>query len=164
MPNKPLINNFLMFLILSLFTSSFFIPPALSMGEKTFNTRHKKTEEPDDFSKFHIPVINSSTAYKLWNGKKAVFVDALPPEHYYAQHIPGAINLPASDPETNWHKFLDVKKDDIIIAYGASKKSDAGKTVAKYLKYKGYTQVYYYKQGLKTWIYHLLPTETQEQQ
>jgi len=131
------------------------------MGEKTFKTQHKKKEVPDEFSKFKIPEINSSTAYKLWNGKKAVFVDALDEESYRAQHIPGAINLPASDPETNWHEFLDIEKDDIIITYSSSKKCEDGKNLAKYLKHKGYTQVYYYKPGLKGWTYNLLPIESE---
>ena len=152
-----------LFLTIVLSLSFFFSQSALPMGDKTFTSQHEKEEIPDEFSKFQIPTINSSTAYKLWNGKKAVFVDALPPESYEVQHIPGAINLPASDPETNWHEFLDIEKDDIIITYCSSKKCEAGKKVAKYLKHKGYTQVYYYKPGLKEWTYNLLPTESEKE-
>ncbi|MCB1195212.1 rhodanese-like domain-containing protein [bacterium] len=119
----------------------------------------KKTEKCCKLVEGKAPVISVSTAHQLWQGKKAVFVDALPADWYSKGHVPGAVNIPASDPESAMKHLEGVAKDAIIISYCAHKECHAGETVADYLISQGYTQVYDFKGGIKAWKDSGLPVE-----
>ena len=60
------------------------------------------------------PRISLADAKKDFDNKTAVFIDTHAPEQFEEQHIPGAINIPANNPEPYLNKIPKGKK---IIAY-----------------------------------------------
>ncbi|MEW6534442.1 MAG: rhodanese-like domain-containing protein [Candidatus Auribacterota bacterium] len=115
-----------------------------------------QTEEPV----YDLPVVDAAVAHQLWLGNKAVFVDALSEETYAVEHIPGAVNVPAKSQEANFPKMKDVSKDAFIVVYCAHSECGAAKKTASFLKDKGFTQVYYFKAGIKAWKEGGLPLES----
>lgn len=60
------------------------------------------------------PRIQLAEAKKDFDAGTAVFIDTHAPEQFALQHIPGAINIPANNPEPYLNKIPKGKK---IIAY-----------------------------------------------
>jgi len=60
------------------------------------------------------PRIQLAEAKKDFDAGTAVFIDTHAPEQFAEQHIPGAINIPANNPEPYLNKIPKGKK---IIAY-----------------------------------------------
>ncbi len=60
------------------------------------------------------PRISLEDAKKDFDGGKALFIDTRGAEQYKAEHIKGAINIPAAEFET---RYAEVPKDKKIIAY-----------------------------------------------
>ena len=60
------------------------------------------------------PRIQVAQAKKDFDAGAAVFIDTHAPEQFAQQHIPGAINIPANNPEPYLNKIPKGKK---IIAY-----------------------------------------------
>ena len=118
-----------------------------------------KREDTVIISKDKAPIISVATAYKLWEGKKAVFIDALPADYYTKRHIPGALNISARDPESGMHFLKDLPKDTILVSYCYNPQCPAGEQTAEYLISEGYTQVYDFKGGITTWQKAGLPVE-----
>ena len=111
----------------------------------------KKEEAKVVISKDKAPIISVAAAHRLWEGKKAVFVDALSADYYNKGHIPGALNISAKDPESGMHLLKGVPKDAVIVSYCYSPECHAGEQNAEYLISEGYTQVYDFKGGITAW-------------
>lgn len=107
--------------------------------------------EPMPCKAFDVTAVDLATAYNAWKREKVVFVDALSPESFAKEHIPGAINLPANDPESNWSKFEKIEKSKDIIVYCANVCCPASEKVAHFLEGKGYKTVLEFSGGLEEW-------------
>jgi len=115
------------------------------LGQKT------ETEIAEPVKQYNITQVTPYVANEMKNSKKVFFVDARTPEEYAKEHIAGAINLPADNPESCWGAFKEVKESDIVICYCLDKCCAEGEKVANYLKNKGYKNVFDLDAGLSGW-------------
>ncbi|MGB0722698.1 MAG: rhodanese-like domain-containing protein [Gammaproteobacteria bacterium] len=80
-----------------------------------------------------------------------VFIDARSSRLYTKRHIPGAIHLDLKSALTEANMQAVVGKNDPVILYGNGVHCSRGyKAVNKALEF-GYTQVYYYRVGFRSW-------------
>lgn len=96
---------------------------------------------------------------KLESGDAFVLVDALAPMVYAHSHLPGAINLPATDvdPLTVARRIPD--RDAEIIVYCTSPECTDSHETAERLVALGYTNVRRYAAGKNEWRDAGLPLE-----
>jgi rhodanese-related sulfurtransferase len=97
--------------------------------------------------------------WKLDSGVSIVLVDALAPMVYAHSHLPGAINLPAS----NLDRFVIQRRlpdrDAKIIVYCSNADCDDSIVTARELQALGYTNVLHYAGGKDEWRERGLPLE-----
>jgi len=86
------------------------------------------------------------------NNESFFLIDVLPNEYYQEKHIKGAINICVHDMTFLENvKKANMKKDDMIVLYGASKNSKDALVASKKLFDTGYENVHIYKGGIKKW-------------
>jgi rhodanese-related sulfurtransferase len=90
--------------------------------------------------------ISFEAANKLWNKKKAIFVDVRSPSEYQKSHIPNSLNIPLYQVRTK--DFL--KKESIVIVDNGYFMSDKLLACMK-LKQSGYSRVSILEDGLLSW-------------
>jgi rhodanese-related sulfurtransferase len=84
--------------------------------------------------------------------KSAVIVDARKPEQYQTGHIPGAINLPATQPERPLPAQLQERaKFQPVIVYCQSETCPYAERVAERLQQEGVTPVQVFEGGWQKW-------------
>ncbi len=88
-----------------------------------------------------------------------VVVDALGPDYYARQHLPGAINLVAADVDAQAPRLLP-DKDAVIVTYCANAACPNSQQVARRLEALGYTNVRKYTEGIQGWVEAGLPVES----
>ncbi|RLB08988.1 MAG: hypothetical protein DRG39_08125 [Deltaproteobacteria bacterium] len=101
--------------------------------------------------------MNIDMAKRLFYEKKAVFIDARPPEFYKKLHIKGAINIPPGEGKRLKNK--NIPDDKIIIVYCDDDMCLLSQELAMELYFLGFDNVYYMKDGFKKWISQNLPVE-----
>ena len=85
-------------------------------------------------------------------------VEALPPEYYEAEHLPGAINLPHTEVRERAHELLP-DKDAAIVVYCANEPCPNSGIATHVLTKLGYTNVRDYEGGKQDWREAGLPLE-----
>jgi rhodanese-related sulfurtransferase/CBS domain-containing protein len=90
-------------------------------------------------------------------GRGAQLVEALPPNEYEEDHLPGAINLPLRKLETEAERLLDPRRP--IVVYCEDSSCDLSPRAAWRLESMGFTEVYDYADGKLDWMGAGLPTE-----
>lgn len=75
-------------------------------------------------------------------------VNVLGKDSFEAEHIPGSINIPKSQPAEFEDRFA---KDKEIILYCASTDCDASPTVAEELAGRGFTRIRDFEAGVAGW-------------
>lgn len=100
-----------------------------------------------------INYINKKTLKDWIDKKKKIFlIDVLPPEYYNEKHIKGAVNAPVYEVIfLDYISKLSIKKNDICVLYGSSKKSMDSTIAAEKLINKKFKNVYVFKEGIKEW-------------
>ncbi|HUR15466.1 MAG TPA: rhodanese-like domain-containing protein [Mycobacteriales bacterium] len=78
-------------------------------------------------------------------------VDALPAAYYDQQHLPGAINLVATDVDQQAHNLLP-DKGASIVTYCSNPACGNSQAVANRLTRLGYTNVRKYSDGIEDWV------------
>lgn len=86
-----------------------------------------------------------------------ILIEVLLPEKYDEWHIPGAINIPTDELETEAVKTIS--KDVEIIVYCMSFTCKASSKAAKILQGLGYLDVKDYEGGKSDWLEKGFPTE-----
>jgi rhodanese-related sulfurtransferase len=76
-------------------------------------------------------------------------VEALSEGAYYQGHIPGAINIPPANVETEAEKYLE--KDDKIVVYCANYTCESSTKTTKKLLEMGYNKTVDFKAGKLGW-------------
>jgi rhodanese-related sulfurtransferase len=85
-----------------------------------------------------------------------VLVEALPTEQYDAEHLPGAVNLPADlTPVTA--ALLAPDKTALVVTYCSGAACRRSKTAARAFEQLGYTNVQVYEGGKADWAQAGLP-------
>lgn len=87
-----------------------------------------------------------------------ILVEALPPQYYADQHLPGAINIPHDQVDALAADLLP-DRDAAIVVYCASGPCQNSGIAARRLAQLGYTDVRDYHEGKAEWIAAGLPTE-----
>jgi rhodanese-related sulfurtransferase len=77
-------------------------------------------------------------------------VDALPASYYEQAHLPGALNLVASDVEARASSLLP-NKDAAIVTYCSNEACGNSQAVANRLQRLGYSNVRKYREGIQDW-------------
>jgi len=79
-------------------------------------------------------------------------IDVLPEEMFNAQHIPGAVNVPVSDPTfIKQVEDLADTRDDPIVVYCADSECDASPKAAQQLEDNGFTNIVDFEGGIAEW-------------
>lgn len=98
--------------------------------------------------------------YKIWQQKKAVFVDARSAAHYRRGHIPGAINVPINRIVMHL-KDLPTDKETPIITYCGSITCPNAYQLMNVLFGHGYHNVRFFPRGLRGWLALGNPLDTE---
>lgn len=97
--------------------------------------------------------LNFITLEKLMEMKENdddfTLVEVLSEDMYDDWHIPGAINIPASEMEDRAEEELD--KDEVIVVYCANYHCEASTKAGRALTNMGFEYVLDYKAGKKAW-------------
>lgn len=86
-------------------------------------------------------------------------IDALAPDYYAQQHLPGALNLVEDDVEDAAPRLLPDKNAPIVV-YCANPACGNSQAVAARLERLGYTNVRKYREGIQDWAEAGLPVES----
>ena len=107
-----------------------------------------------------VDAISLADLQKKLDAKSILLVDVLPPEHYAARRIPGAVN--ACVYEMTFQKTmaeLAPAKDAAVVLYGAGPDSQDSIAAADKLGREGYTALSVFHGGLTEWRDNDLPLE-----
>jgi rhodanese-related sulfurtransferase len=107
-----------------------------------------KTETPpQDLGK----EINTVTAKRIFDEKKALFIDARPAAQFGEGHIPGAINVYAEDFNPNIPMLLKLPNDTLVVAYCGGGLCELSHDLADKLRTLGFKRVVVYTGGTAEW-------------
>ncbi len=107
-----------------------------------------------------ITIIDIKDAYKIWQSKKAHFIDARSTRLFKIDHIPSAINIPCGYIQPYWEKFKQQSTpNDMLIIYCSSENCKSGKVVVQFLKSKDYKNINIFKGGIIAWENNNYPLE-----
>lgn len=88
-------------------------------------------------------------------------IDALPAGAYGRRHLPGAVNLPIEQLETDGGVGVLPGQDDPIVVYSTDATCERAAGVAEELRERGYTKVSLYQEGIEGWVAAGLPLDRQ---
>jgi rhodanese-related sulfurtransferase len=114
---------------------------------KKAQTQQKTETPPQDLGK----EINTATARRIFDEKKALFVDARPAAQFGEGHIPGAINVYAEDFNPNIPMLLKYPNDTLVVAYCGGGLCELSHELADKLRTLGFKRVVVYTGGTTEW-------------
>jgi len=85
-------------------------------------------------------------------------VEALPPNYYQAEHLPGAINIPHDEVAATAARLVPDKSATVVV-YCANTECRNSQVAAEALRQLGYRRVYEYPEGKQGWKQAGLPLE-----
>jgi rhodanese-related sulfurtransferase len=108
-----------------------------------------------------VRTLDLAQAYRVWQEKSALFVDARKAEEYQELHVQGAVNVP---PET-WaelpaSELLKLAKTQEVVVYCSQESCDDVLKLAQKLKAAGYTRVMAFTGGFRAWDEAGYPADT----
>jgi len=104
--------------------------------------------------------IGISEAWDLYQGKRAVFVDARSEEEYRSGHIPGSVLLDQDGFETAVSAFRAlVPLDTVLVTYCSGEECGSSSEVALLLKEAGYGRLRLFSGGWEEWVRRGYPVE-----
>ena len=99
---------------------------------------------------------------KLDAGDPLVLVEALGPQYYEQEHLPGAINIPHTQVHDLAPSLLPDRDAEIVVYCSNGPCQNSG-IASRVLSALGYTNVRDYHEGKAEWISAGLPTESGSQ-
>lgn len=97
--------------------------------------------------------VAAEEVHKIVDQKEdAVIIDVLAPESYAMHHVPGAVNIPGSDP-----KFLEKVREEVpdkdtpVVFYCSGPSCHASPQAARRVEEAGYRDVREFRGGLEEW-------------
>jgi rhodanese-related sulfurtransferase len=96
---------------------------------------------------------------KLDAGHPLVLVEALGPQYYEQEHLPGAINIPHTQVDDLAPSVLPDKDAEIVVYCSNGPCQNSG-IASRRLTRLGYTNVRDYHEGKAEWVSAGLPTES----
>ncbi len=105
--------------------------------------------------------IETDVAKRLFDSKKALFIDARPEDHFREGHIRGAKNVYAEQWQTQIPELVQIPREQIIVTYcGGGDECELSHDLAKNLKALGFKTVVVYMGGIKAWTDKKYPIAT----
>ncbi|MGD1075086.1 MAG: rhodanese-like domain-containing protein [Thermodesulfovibrionales bacterium] len=106
-----------------------------------------------------LPTINGQDAYKLWQSKKAIFLDVRIKTQYETEKIAGAIWFFNDDfmKDSSMADKLDKEKEYVVYCNGV--RCWRSPATAVMLHNLGFKKVYWYRDGVPDWKKQGYPTE-----
>ena len=97
------------------------------------------------FSQTRIEDIDYKSLINLSSNNNAIIIDVRTKDEYYNRHIPGAINIPLQDINSQIEKIVKNKNEIIIVycEYGGRSRKACNK-----IQKLGYTNIYNLKNGI----------------
>ncbi len=109
-----------------------------------------------------LKAITLVQAVKIFNNKKALFIDARDQWDFAESHIKGAVNIPEFSFKPDNKKLAQIPKSKILIVYCSSNDCNVSKRLAKQLLKLGYLKSYVYLGGFTEWKEAKLPIEKEK--
>lgn len=99
-----------------------------------------------------MDTVDTQEAEKIVEDSNSVVIDALGPESFEKQHLPGAINIPADDPDfdAKAEKYIPAK-DTTVMVYCLDEDCRASPKAYRRLDELGYTDLHEFSGGLEAW-------------
>ena len=156
MPYKDIAKELIIiigFSVILALTVNYFSPKGIALfgqwdpSEGVITARPKNDPVTDGFE-----IKEANTAKKLYDAKKAVFVDARSYETFIDGHIKNAVSIPTGD----FVKFIDAFKAKYsattpLITYCSGRECNDSHELAQYLMAEGYTNVKVFIDGYPEW-------------
>jgi len=95
---------------------------------------------------------------KIFDDKRALFIDARPESQYKRDHISGAINVPYNSQKKET-LVEGISKDKNIVVYCYSKRCNQARRLASALNKLGFNQVALFEDGIFEWQKAKYPTK-----
>lgn len=95
----------------------------------------------------------------LDSGESITLVEALPPQYFNKNHLPGAINLP-HDQVSELATALLPDRDSLIVVYCANSDCKNSSIAREALEQMGYTNALMYVEGKQDWLAAGYPVES----
>lgn len=106
------------------------------------------------------PLMTSNQeAWSLYQGGKAIFVDARHEFDFKLGHIKGAVNIPLKDFESKKAALDTIPKDKLIVAYCDGAECNSSIELSVKLAMNGFRNVRIFFDGWRDWTAMNLPTE-----
>jgi rhodanese-related sulfurtransferase len=122
----------------------------LDSAKKAQETQTKPSTPPPTPK---VTEITTATAKQIFDAKKALFIDARPAEQFGKGHIPGAINIYASEFQDHINELLVIRQknpDTVLVAYCGGGLCELSHELADQLKVLGF-RVLLYTGGTEEW-------------
>jgi rhodanese-related sulfurtransferase len=101
--------------------------------------------------------IGTATALRIFNDKKALFIDARPAAQFSEGHIPGAINVYAEEFRDHIPQLLNYPMDTLVVAYCGGGLCELSHDLADQLRTLGFKKVVVYTGGTTEWTTNNYP-------
>ena len=159
MTKESTIKGFLIFCMLSVFTSPAF---AFEWGSKELEIEKVAIKLTREVVSGGYGIVRTDEL-KKWidDGKKMLIVDTMPLEaSYVKEHLPGAVQFEFpieevteldADTQTAYRELLGTNKDMLLVIYCGFTKCGRSHNGALWAKRLGYTNVFRYPGGIKAW-------------
>jgi len=106
------------------------------------------------------PVVDAQTVYQHIQDGSAILIDARDANEFEAGHLPGAINIPASEFHASFQEYTNTLPRDIpLIVYCQGGECDQSHEVIQQLKALGFSELNLFQGGWREWEKEQRPIE-----
>lgn len=147
--------------IICAFTVNFLSPKGIALvGQWDESTGVMASEPKSDVFSGELEIKHTKIAKQIYEGGKAVFVDARSSENYKKGHIKGAASLPMDQFDSLIKAFKETyPTDTFIVTYCSGRSCDDSHRLEQLLFDHGYVNVSVFIDGYKGWKAEGLPIE-----
>lgn len=116
--------------------------------------------EKNNMVDYQIEIDNITDAKKIYDSKKAIFVDARAYEEFQEGHIKGAASLPINSFDEIIERFLGkYPLSAYLITYCSGRECEDSHNLAQLLSEAGYGNISVFIDGYPLWVEHGYPVE-----
>lgn len=142
--------TWLIVLSLALACAAYFLRPSAMPGGML--------DEGGESGDWLITAIAFETAVDHFQNSTAIFADARPLEAFESGHIKGALHLdPSEFDQWSDRVFAYASTESTLIIYGEGPQNLSSRELAENLKWMGFENICYLKDGWERWKEHKLP-------
>lgn len=133
------------------------IPSVLVNRTTAIETNDKSSDSEESVQENPAP-IGTQAAYKIFNAKNGIIIDARDLREFEAGHITGAWNIPYAEFFDHLEILDPLPKDTLIVTYCDGEECNASMELANELVSMGFSRVRFYFGGWIAWTQAEYPT------